>query len=434
MSPRSGRLHRPSHAWTLVVLLAAGCDAQGPPPSDAAEEAECTPPAPVLPPEPPIDAWLETDPECSWVGRWPSIQEFDWGALLIAEAAGCAGERGGVLVYDLASREPLKRATDALEAGEFYDAVIVGDEYGPTHIGARWYPSSFDDIGLVVLDWETGALLYETLHGELSIGSYHVGQANGLFLAGDKDAAFDRGELLVFPPDLSGQVDASDAVAAHHGTRDDGGLGSHFWNVDDLDGDGLDDVLLAYHAPWTVLLGEDLLQDEGIGNAIRLETWPMYANSATAAGDFDGDGGNDIAVGSWVLDEEAEGRRFVGSIRIYSGTETTPYATVLDTREFEPGLAYELGKSLGSIGDADDDGWPTLVSALEAQSPYSENPEYWLVEAPLCGTVELGEVGSRLELGTDEKYGMYFAAGVDTLVLPVFDWDDDLIGDKLLNW
>lgn len=129
----------------------------------------------------------------------------------------------------------------------------------------------------------------------------------------------------------------------------------------DVDGDGHDDVIVG--TSWTDPGG---LQDAGSAHVYSGATgaliwqfngqqrWAHLGNSVSSAGDVDEDGFDDVIVGRELADPG--GRREAGSAYIYSG------ATGTLIRQFDGAKRGDrLGHSVSGAGDADGDGTPDLI-------------------------------------------------------------------------
>jgi hypothetical protein len=146
-------------------------------------------------------------------------------------------------------------------------------------------------------------------------------------------------------------------------------LGSFFVaGLEDIDGDGTADVYAADYA--------DRTNGQGTGKAFVLSgadgtpiyTWTGYRNKegvgpGREAGDVDGDGVQDVAVGHYT---SSDGDRTAGKVVIFSGATGDALRTITSTTRRE-----NLGFDTVGLGDVDGDGLPDLlVSAANGQAVY----------------------------------------------------------------
>ena len=151
-------------------------------------------------------------------------------------------------------------------------------------------------------------------------------------------------------PSPSVVLDAPDGLGSFFGAAADSG---------DVDGDGYADVVVGTHSEtsvWRVYVyagGATTVSDVPT-SFLELGTGEGgYFGSALAASDFDGDGFDDIAVGSYYEGNGAV-RLFLGAT---SGIETTPSATRLGPSSSSP----QFGRTTRALGDVNADGFNDLV-------------------------------------------------------------------------
>lgn len=146
-------------------------------------------------------------------------------------------------------------------------------------------------------------------------------------------------------------------------------LGSFFVaGLDDVDGDGTPDVYAADYA--------DRAHGQGTGRAFVLSgadgtpihEWDGYRNKegvgpGREAGDVDGDGIQDVAVGHYT---SSDGARGAGKTVIFSGATGDPLRTMTSTTRRE-----NFGFDTVGLGDVNGDGRPDLlVSAATGRNVY----------------------------------------------------------------
>jgi len=142
-------------------------------------------------------------------------------------------------------------------------------------------------------------------------------------------------------------------------------VNNHFgYSVDtagDVNGDGYDDIIVgAYH--YKGFTGRVYVY---AGNAKGLSTTPVltitgegpeiyFGRSLGAAGDVNGDGYDDVIVAAEAYDN------WTGRVYVYAGSSSGLGATPIFTASGE-GLADSFGRSVGTAGDVNGDGYSDIV-------------------------------------------------------------------------
>ena len=171
-----------------------------------------------------------------------------------------------------------------------------------------------------------------------------------------------------------------------------------------------------------------------------------YAGQALApAGDFDGDGYDDLLISAtWddVTWDEAEGRGggidagsvylWLGPVSAGAGTHSLAEAPFKFVGEYTGDL---VGYSAGSAGDLDGDGSDDLlIGAVGEETAGTNGGAFYLVfggaRAPDPGTLFLEDADLKLygesahdELGADVAHGAFGAGGAAALALGAYDTD-----------
>ena len=143
----------------------------------------------------------------------------------------------------------------------------------------------------------------------------------------------------------------------------------------DLDGDGLPDILIGApgwdldRGAVYVILGADIgapaENSLGDSHAVILgeETTGMVGSSLSFAGDVDGDGVDDVLIGAWA---NGEGGTFAGRSYLFHGStlskaNVTHYAADADSIFTGASEGDRSGSSIAGVGDVDGDGLDDIV-------------------------------------------------------------------------
>jgi hypothetical protein len=138
--------------------------------------------------------------------------------------------------------------------------------------------------------------------------------------------------------------------------------------VGDVNGDGTGDVYAADYADGSLGPGTGRAAVHSGADGAELQSWTGSAAAeglgpGREAGDVDGDGLVDLAVGSYT---SSDGAPQAGKVEIFSGVDGTLIRRITSTTAFE-----NLGFDTVGVGDLNDDGVPDLlISAASGDRVY----------------------------------------------------------------
>ncbi|MCB9762239.1 MAG: FG-GAP repeat protein [Alphaproteobacteria bacterium] len=329
--------------------------------------------------------------------------------------------------------------------GDGWDDVLIGSPFQDTQ--------GEDDgaahlvLGPVSGDLSLTADAHATLVGESvsDLAGYAVasagdidgdGQPDVLVTSpGDDQGGDSAGATYLLPGPLEGTL--SLAVAFKLSGEEAGDQAGHAAAaVGDVDGDGVDDLLIGSYLAGSDDRGAAYLILGPVRNSFGLHDADAKligdqddcgaGHSVAAAGDVNGDGLADILVGAPYMDRDrqwATGAAYLvfGPVG-YGGRLASAQATLTSSRE-----GSLAGWSVDSAGDVDGDGHgDLLVGALTDSRAGPEAGAVHLVRGPVIGHVELADADGRFTGA--QAYGRLGKA-----VAGVGDVDGDGFDDVLLG-
>ena len=349
--------------------------------------------------------------------------------------------------------EEFDEATDADNDG--FDTVCGGDcndEDPEVNPGADETCDGIDNNCIDGID-EPAALDAGTYYsdadadgfGDASTGQTSCEQPSGTVTddsdCNDSSNAAYPGAIEVFDGldnDCSGSTDRvtlDNAQAQFLGLSTSAQTGYSVSNSGDFNADGYDDLLLgatnestvngtksgAAYVVYGPVSGSSSLTSASA--AILGEAASDFAGRSVAACDVDGDGGDDILVGSWGSDELRAG---AGAVMVYYSPLTS--ATPLPDAMLMGSTDYEAaGWSVACAGDVNGDGYSdVLVGAPKNSTQAADSGAVHLVLGPIVGNIDLfhdseatifGEDGSDLAGGSVAGIGDINQDGYDDIMV-----------------
>jgi hypothetical protein len=265
-------------------------------------------------------------------------------------------------------------------------------------------------------------------HSICSLGDFD-GDGVGDIVVGapaDDDGGMDRGAVWLLFLNSNGTVKGQQKVSQTAGgftgsLIDFDRFGISCANLGDLDGDGITDLVVGAigddndgtnkGAVWVLFMNEtgtvkanQRINDIDGGFGGRLDNADRFGRSVAGLGDLDGDGLEDIAVGSAMDDDGGTDR---GALYVLflngDGTVKTDQKISGEAGGFSGALDDfdAFGVSLDGSTDVDGDGVRELaIGALEDDDGGSNRGAVWLLFLDTAGTVGFGG-----DLGNNDQFG-----------------------------
>jgi hypothetical protein len=340
--------------------------------------------------------------------------------------------------------------------GDGFDDVLIG---APGYFAWEvWWDGERSGMAGLILGPISGVDHLRNADATWHLGGYDsstgyevagAGDVNGDGLAdiligspGGDLADTDAGEVYILTGPIMGDLASSDLQSLVYSDSYDDGTGSVTSGAGDVNGDGLDDILIGAKNDSTTMGGRGAAYvvlspvsgDTSLADAhlvVRGQGSGDHLGSAvSSAGDLDGDGYGDFALGVSGATVTAE---WGGAVYLFYGDaaggtegESTPAAAT--TVMYGDTYAQQAGDAIAGTGDVDGDGrGDLLIGTAKYRHMHGVETNSWLVLSPSSGSFALGDVARTrfTDSNASDQAGVAvsFAGDVDDDGL-----DDILIG------
>ena len=256
---------------------------------------------------------------------------------------------------------------------------------------------------------------------------------------GDDSRATNAGAAYLLSGPMVGGVSLGGATARLLGYAASDFAGFRVAGAGDVDGDGLDDLLVGAYASNPggvnsagtayVVLGPvsgDVYLHTADGLIEGAVAQDFTGRSVSGVGDIDGDGKDDVLVGATGVDT-AGSQAGAAYLALGPATGTLDVASDMQaTFDGEQGSA-SAGRSVGPAGDVDGDGFSDLLIGADGEDlTGNDRGAVYVVQGPVTGTMNLEDAFGRA-VGAADDVGAGWSLAGDA------DIDGDGLGDILVG-
>ncbi|MES2643328.1 MAG: MopE-related protein [Myxococcota bacterium] len=253
---------------------------------------------------------------------------------------------------------------------------------------------------------------------------------------GDPNWGGSQGAAYVVSGPLAGSASLSAADLILRGEAAADSAGISIARGGDVDGDGIEDLLVGAHynddvgmlagAAYFVRGGTTGVVSLSDADAIITGTGPyaFVGEAVSGNGDVDGDGYDDMLVGA-----SRNGASYQGAAWLFAGPISGVMTTTAAIADLTGVASYDMnGSTLGELGDLDGDGFGDMVigALLDATCNSNDRGSVFVYYGPVTGSLACGQADVQLEGTTNNGR---FSRGLAT----PGDLDGDGLGDLLVG-
>jgi len=295
--------------------------------------------------------------------------------------------------------------------GDGYDDVVVSAPYTGYGEAYLFYGPISGDLDSGDADFTVAGTSYYGFYDLAVVGDLNGDGDDDLALASPQyssDGKYNIGLVSLFYGPGTGSANDTDGDALLYGAITSDFLGSTVADLGDMDGDGNDDLVVGspYNSTYAgnagVYYGPITSDVQGVASD-RLEGIASYdyLGGAVAGGDVDGDGTPDLLAGAYGAD---------AAYVLYGPVTTTVSATDADVTLSGSSGDYS-GQALDIVEDMDADGYDEVVVSAPYYSSYTGYT--FVLNGPVTADATLASDYDARFVGSSSSYGGRTVAGCD---------------------
>ncbi|MFZ5476530.1 MAG: FG-GAP-like repeat-containing protein [Myxococcota bacterium] len=245
--------------------------------------------------------------------------------------------------------------------GDGYDDVIVGDSGYASHVGRAWVfrgsPAGVDATsGATVVGTDAYSAFGSAVDGAGDVN----GDGYDDVIVGSRDGGYGSDTFAVYHGSATGLSTTRALAVSGLAVTAVAGAG-------DVNGDGYDDVVVGSPYPSSYAGAAHVLHGSAAGLDATVDTtiagavaWEMLGAAVDGAGDVNGDGFDDLVVGAPADSGSSDGASVPPAVYVFlgsaSGVATTPATSLAGEA-----VGDAFGAAVAGAGDLDRDGYADVV-------------------------------------------------------------------------